>query len=295
MRRFAMLLLLLSAAPAAAQDSGTLPLLPRLPGSTRALGLGGAFPLGFADSDALFYNPAFADRLRGASLGVQWAGSETTLYTLSAGTDWLGGGVAFGVMAVDYPSSPPFDSTVLALWAPSSTSERAALLAYGRRIFGLRVTATGKLLEQRLLVERNVTAAADLATGVQLGFLALGLAVQNIGPGMNVAGRDYDLPLRASFNACTVGATPAGPLDLAAAAAVSWTRHGEVVPAGGIELSYWPVSGRTFFLRLGGRRALEGEKPFTLGAGFAGDKLAVDYAWAPHDGGDMHRLGVRWR
>jgi hypothetical protein len=295
MRRLALLLLALLAAPGAAQDTGTLPLLPRLSGSTRAQGLGGAFPIGFTDSDALFYNPAFADRLRGASLGVQWAGSRTTLYTLSAGTDWLGGAVGFGVMAADYRTSPPFDSLELALWAPQSNSERAALVAYSRRILGLRLAATGKLLEQRLADERNVTAAADVATGIQLGFLALGLAVQNIGPGIELGGREYDLPLRAALNAGTIGAMPMGPLDLAAAAELAWTRHGELVPAGGIELSYWPVSGRTFFLRLGGRRALEGEKPWTLGAGFAGDKLALDYAWAPYDRGSMHRLGIRWR
>ena len=284
-----------SAPPAAAQDPATLPLLPELPASTRALALGGAFPLGFTDSDALFYNPAFAERLRGASLGVQWAGSETTLYTLSAATEFLGGAAVFGLMAVDYPGPAPFDSSVLALWAPVSTSERAALLGYSRKLLGVPLAVTGKLLEQRTTGERNATAAADIGTGTQLGFLALGLTVQNIGPGMIVGGRAYDLPLRAALNAGTIGATPVGPLDLSAAAQVAWTRHGEVVPAGGLEVSYWPVSGRTFFLRLGGRRARAGEKPVTLGAGFSGDRLSIDWAWAPQDEGNMHRLGVRWR
>lgn len=289
------MLLLLAGAPAGAQETRSLPVLPTLPASTRALALGGAFPIGITDSDALFYNPAFADRLRGASLGVQWAGDQTTLYTLSAGTDWFGGAVGFGLMAVDYPSASAFDSTTLALWAPGTTSERAALLGYSRKLLGVPLAVTGKLLEQRTPGERNATAAVDIATGRQLGFLAVGVSVQNLGPGMEVGGRDYDLPLRAALNLGTVGATPMGPLDLAAAAQLAWTRHGELVPAGGLELSYWPINGRTFFLRLGGRRTVAGEKPYTLGAGFSGDKLSIDYAWAPEDGGNMHRVGVRWR
>ncbi|NJD11626.1 MAG: hypothetical protein FIB01_14725 [Gemmatimonadetes bacterium] len=295
MRRLALLLLLLAGTPAAAQETAFLPLLPTLPASTRALGLGGAFAIGSTDSDALFYNPAFGDRLRGASLGVQWAGSETTLYTLSAATDWWGGAVALGVLAVDYPTAAPFDSTVLALWAPGSTSERAALLGYSRKLLGVPLAITGRLLELRALGERNATAAVDFATGMQLGFVTLGLSVQNLGPGINVADRAYDLPLRATLNAGSVRAAPVGPIDLGAAAQLAWTRHGELVPAGGLELSYWPVNGRTFFLRAGGRRATAGAKPYTLGAGFSGDKLIIDYAWAPEDGGNMHRVGVRWR
>lgn len=295
------LILALAATPVAAQRPGTLPLVPLLPGSTRALGLGGAYPIGATDSDAIFYNPAVNERLRGASLAVQWAGSAATHYTLSAGIDWWGGALGLGVMATDYHTTVsdtvfPADSPArLLVRGESPVSERTALLSYGRRIKGLRLAATGKLLEQRVQTERNVTAALDVATALNISHFTVGLSARNLGPGIEYLGRDYDLPLRAALNASSNNALPAGPFDLGAAAEVSWTRHGEVVPAGGIELSYWPVAGRTFSLRAGGRRPLDGEKPFTLGGGFTGDRISIDYAFVPYDDGEVHRVGVRWR
>lgn len=296
-----LLILALAATPLAAQQPETLPLVARLPGSTRALGMGGAYPIGATDSDAIFYNPAMSDRLRGASLGVQWAGSASTLYTLSAATDWWGGAIGVGVMGVDY-HAPLAGDAVLLPAAPAdllvrgqrTASERSALLTYGRRIKKLRVAATGRLLEQRADAERNITAALDLATAVTVSWVTVGLTAQNLGPGIEVRGQDTDLPLRTALNASTFTAQ-LGPVDPAAAAEVSWTRHGDVIPAGGLELSWWPVAGRTFFARAGARRTLDGEKPFTLGAGFAGDKLMLDYAFVPYEDGSVHRVGVRWR
>ena len=130
---------------------------------------------------------------------------------------------------------------------------------------------------------------------MNLSGFAVGLAAQNLGPGIEYRGRDYDLPLRVALAASSAQAMPLGPFDLGAAAEVSWTRHGDVVPAGGLELAYWPVSGRTFFVRAGARRAVEGERPFTLGGGFAGDKLVLDYAYVPYEDGSSHRVGLRWR
>jgi hypothetical protein len=69
-----------------------------------------------------------------------------------------------------------------------------------------------------------------------------------------------------------------------------------VAPAAGVEAAYWPITGRTFFARAGVRRPEQGEQPFTLGAGFAGDKIIVDYAFEPFEGGRRaHRFGVKWR
>jgi hypothetical protein len=71
---------------------------------------------------------------------------------------------------------------------------------------------------------------------------------------------------------------------------------GDFVPAAGLEMSYWPVSGRTFSLRLGVRRADDGVQPWTAGAGFAGDRLILDYALvALTNDRIVHRFGVRWR
>ncbi|HSJ14442.1 MAG TPA: hypothetical protein VK939_08500 [Longimicrobiales bacterium] len=292
---------LLPPSPIGAQIPETLPLVLTLPGSTRALALGGAYPIGQTGSDAIFYNPANGDRLRGASLAVQWAGSESTLYTLSAATDWFGGALAFGMMALDYhageaaglaiPAAAPAN---LLAGGTTAISERSALVAYARRIRGVRLAATGRLIEQRLPDERNRTAAADLAAAYDFGPAVAGLAVQNLGPGMEVHGEDTALPLGVRFDAST-DSYPLGPLDVSLAARVTWVRAGDVVPGAGIELGYWPVAGRTFFARGGIARALDGEDPFTAGAGFSGDKLSVDYAWAGFEAGPVHRVSVRWR
>ena len=49
-----------------------------LPASTRAAAMGGAFGISLVDSDAVFYNAAFNDRLRGASLSVGAYGEKQT-------------------------------------------------------------------------------------------------------------------------------------------------------------------------------------------------------------------------
>ena len=95
----------------------------------------------------------------------------------------------------------------------------------------------------------------------------------------------------------TVGA-PLGPLDVLPTVQAAWQRGARFTPAAGLELGYWPVTGRTFFLRAGVRRpdAAAAERAFTLGAGFSGDRIAIDYALAPLRGGRAtHRVGLRWR
>jgi hypothetical protein len=290
--------------PAPTPASGRGPVLLTVPASTRALGMGGAFMIGSTDSDAIFYNAAFPDRLRGAGAAVQWYGSGATLYTMSAGVEWWRGGLALGVRALEHgmPSGHPTrfepqqpgESTLPQ--AGVHTSERAASLAYARRIRGIGIGVTGHLVEQRVQDEKNIMPAGDVAVGHVLGVVAAGFAVRNIGVSYDLAGTDVALPLTLSLSAAAVGARPVGPLDVWPAVYVDYEIDGDVVPGGGFELSYWPVPGRTFSLRVGGRRAPAGVRPFTVGAGFTGDRLILDYALVPYDGAaSAHRFGVRWR
>jgi hypothetical protein len=286
----------------AAAAAGRGPVLLRLPAGTQALGMGNAFALGSTNSDAIFYNSAFAERLRGASAAVQWFGSGATFYSMSAGMEWWRGALAVGVRALDHGMPPaagarqasPGEGTLPD--AGEHVAERAATVAYARSVRGVRVGLAGHLLEQRHDAESSVSPAADVSLGMVLGFVATGLSARNIGPSYRLAGTDVKLPLTFTLAAAATAAPPVGPLDVLPVLYVAYEAAGDIVPGAGVELSYWPVPGRTFSLRLGARRAPAGVRPFTAGAGFTGDRVILDYALVPYTGGPVsHRLGVRWR
>jgi hypothetical protein len=290
----------LPGATSAQVAAGRGPVLLTLPASTRALGMGNAFAIGSTDSDALFYNTAFADRLRGAGAAVQWYGSTASSYTMSAAMEWWRGALAVGVRALDHgvPEREedrfrPGEGTLQE--GGVRMAERAVSLAYARSIRGVRVGAAGHMFEQRQDADRSVAAAADVSVGMLLGAAAAGLSVRSLGPSYEHAGADVDLPLAVTLAAAAVSAAPIGPLDVLPAAYVSY-EDGDVVPGAGVELSYWPLPGRTFSLRLGARRVPDGVQPFTAGAGFTGDRIILDYAVVPYDGARWsHRIGLRWR
>ncbi|MGH7505459.1 MAG: hypothetical protein ACRELX_07395, partial [Longimicrobiales bacterium] len=179
---------------------------------------------------------------------------------------------------------------------PVQHSERVAAVAYTRRIKGVRVGITGKAVEQQSEGERETTLAIDVSTGHVFGPVAVGLAVQNIGPTADVGIVVVDSPIRATLAAAATRAAAVGPLDVLPAASLSRLPDGTFVPAAGVEVGYWPIQGRTFIARAGIRKpAGEALNPFTLGAGFQGDRIALDWAWASFDDGATHRISIRWR
>ena len=296
------LALTLLAEPLAGQPYA--PVLLQLPASTRALGMADAFPIGGSDSDAVFYNLAMAQNIAGITVGGQRWGAGATMLTLSGGAEWWGGRVALGLMGLDYSAPIPieggvdgdFDERIL-FDSGIQRSEAVAAVGYTRRIKGIRLGAVAKAIEQRRFGERETTGALDLSGGHVLGFVALGLSVQNIGlPADFDVGGEVDAPLKATLAAASTRSWPIGPLDVLPAASVSWTIDGRIVPAAGLEVGYWPISGRTFIARVGVRDpAGDDAKPFTAGAGFNGDRISLDWAWAPFDEGSSHRIGIRWR
>jgi hypothetical protein len=290
----------LGSAPASAQDRSALSL--RLPASTRALATGNAFPLGTRDSDAIFYNPAFGDGLRGMSAAVQWFGEEATFITASAGIDWWRGAVGIGVrsLSAGQPAGPAAGAalTEAALRAGglAALAEQVLSVAYAQRVRGIRLGATGHMLQQRHAEARGGSFALDIAAGRELGPVRLGLAARNIGPGSDAGGVRTPLPTVIALQAGTL-ARPTGPFDIALAATVGQRLDaaGGFEGGGGVEVSWWPIAGRTFSARLGGQTSPAGESRITLGGGFTGDRLALDYAWRGLDDGGTHRVGLRLR
>ncbi|MCZ6917191.1 MAG: hypothetical protein O7I93_10475 [Gemmatimonadetes bacterium] len=302
LRRQLLLPLLLAAIPrtAAAQSDGNAPLLLELPSSTRGLGLGGAFVLSNPDADAIFAAPGVLNSARGAGVTMQRYGSESSLLSLAAAMAWAGGGLAFGLQSLSYGMdgttlrSVPDDASALLGTGSVTSAELVASVGYGRVIKGLQVGLVGKYIEQRIAGARSVTAAADLGVAVRELGITWSLMAQNLGPGLTI-GESLPLPRRVTFGAST-RSRPVGPLDLLASATVSRLRDGDIVPAGGLEISYWPITGRTFTVRVGGRRVPGGTRsPITFGAAFTGDRITIEYAFEEFDApGAAHRFGVRW-
>ncbi len=292
----------LAAHPTWAQSLRNGPIVLELPASTRALGLGGAFVLVGNDPDAIFYNPALLRQTSGAGFAVQRYGSESTLGTLSVGRSWSGGGLAIGAQVLSYRASA-FDPTIISsdealLLQPGliGGSDLVASLAYGRTIKGLHVGVATKLVEQRLGAARDATAAFDLGLAKDVGDVTVGLAAQNLGPGLDIDISSLPLPHRITL-AASLQSQQVGPLDVVATAAVSRRRDAQIVPAGGLEIGYWPIRGRTFIARVGIRRVPNGgASALSWGAAFIGDAITVDYAFQEFEGsGAAHRVGLRWR
>ena len=295
--------------PAQGQLRETGPILLDLPASTRALSLGNAFALGFDDSDVIFYHPGDLSRAQGFSGGMQWFGSSSILATLSAAADWLSGGVGLGIQHLSYgakASQPPAGSDLKALPADVGSlrdegdvgvSELIVSAGYGRTLKGIRVGAVGKLISQRFGQLDGTAGAVDLGASVSPGPLTVGLSIQNLGRDLEMGGEKIPLPRSFSLGATTERAW-VGPLDLAASGAVEYWEGGEVVPSLGLEVAYWPVTGRTFSGRVGVRKHPEEQSTsaFTFGAGFQGDDLVLDYAYQGFDEGHpSHRLTIGWR
>lgn len=283
-----------------AQAREHAPLVLELPANTRALGMGGAFAIGSADADAIFYNPAMS-AAAGVSLGLQRYGGSGTVVSLAGGTEWWGGRIGVGLQTASYAVTASqledgFDEGALVNDATEEVAENVASVSYARRVFGLRVGVTGKYIDQRAGDTHAATGALDLSTGVSISRFNLGLAVQNIGLEDDLAGAEVRPPLRITLGGAVAQSIPIGPLDLSAAAAVSREADGTVVPGAGVELGYWPIQGRTFFARAGLRDPASGDvAPWTFGAGFNGDRITLDWSTYEVDRSLVHRLSLRWR
>jgi hypothetical protein len=280
-----------------------------LPASTRALALGNTFALGYRDSDAVFYQPGLLNRASGFSGSMQRYGSSSTLISFSAGGSWLSGGVALGVQHLSYGAdtsgplagggAPFLSSDVGSLRTNGDTgvSELVVSAGYGRTLKGLQVGVVGKLVEQRFGPQKSSTGAVDFGVSASPGPITVGLAVQNLGPDMTFFGDEVPLPQAVGFGVSTEPA-PVGPLDLAASGGLSYRVDGELIPSAGLEVAYWPVTGRTFVGRIGFRHlpADQSACPITFGGAFFGDDIILEYAYEAFESGSgSHRFGMGWR
>lgn len=279
---------------------GNGPLVLELSASTRAAGLGGAWT--GSDTDAVFHHPALITG-GGASLAHQTYGDAATHITASGGTEWWGGAVAVGVSMLEHGapsgglSDLRRDEAALAIAGPVATSAFVASAGYARDVaWGLRGGVVGKMVGLRLGAARATSPAMDLGVSMEAGPVTVAASAQNLGPELDLDGEALPLAHRVVLSAFTER-TPLGPLDVGLAAQVVRDGGGEVAPGGGVEIAWWPVVGRTFIFRLGGRAVPDGTaSPLSVGGGFAGDRIRIDYSYQGFDTVDgAHRVGVSFR
>lgn len=298
--------LTLAATAAGAQtvinDVRPAPLALGMPGSSRALALGNAYPLGSAESDGIFYNPALLTSARGIAASVSRYGAGSMLFAVSGAAEWWNGGIGFGLQSLSYSAASTAAGAFsrgeagLSETGETAASEQIVSAAYARTLFGFRVGIAGKLIDYRVDADREATAAADVGIVRSFGPATFGLTGRNIG--RDPATDTFDTELPTDITLAAGSRTRAtGPLDLMLAASVSWRRDETLAAGGGIEVSYWPIQGRTFTGRVGYRWIEDSDmRPLTLGAGFTGDRIAIDWAFEDVEKGDaVHRLTLRLR
>lgn len=289
------------ASNAFAQGESTAPLVLRLPGGARALALGNAFVGGWG-SEVLFYNPAQLQRA-GMTVSVGRYDGASTLGILSSVMRMGSWRVGVGVRYLDYGATPgvfPTEPGDLTTRGSLDAASLAATLAVSRSIIGVRWGLAAKYVEERLPSERDGRPAFDVGAAKDVGRFTIALAVQNLGPDLEIAGDDVPLPTRVTAGTMW-NYIPIGPfIDLRVMAAVAILRGGNVVPAAGVEFQYVPVEGWEFASRVGVRRVKERDPayphPVTFGVGFSLDNVSLDYAYESFSGpGGAHVLGLRLR
>lgn len=285
-----------------AQSTGNAAYGFELASSARALSLGNTFVAAEAGWETIFYNPALLGEADGAGISVLRYGANATTGAVAAVTSWSGGGLGVGVQVLQHASSglDPADIAAdegqLFATGPFGASQVSASVGYGKEVMGFQVGVAAKVFEQRIRDASGGAVAADLGVARNVGPFTVEGYGRHLGPAVTIQGIERPLPARIGIGA-SMRRRMVGPLDVGGAAAVARQRDGEIVPSGGIEISYWPIRGRTFTGRFGLQRVPAGSgSPVSFGFGFTGDRLTVEYAFRRFEGvGSLHAVGFSWR
>ena len=295
------LLSLAGAMPAAGQRKFHAPVAAQSPLDTRALAMGGTTAAS-REASAALSNPALTST---GSL----SGFALTRYDGSARGGMLGStssvgaiGVGVAVSYLDYGVGGTQSSRAKddGLWRndAGAGASLAAAFALSASFKGLRWGAAATYLEERDALERASVMAVSVGVARDAFWwgTSLGVAVQNIGPSLQVTGENTPLPTRLSLGLSRSVFPNRSWLDIALAGGVAVRRDGFVSGMAGGEFAWVPIEGVSVALRVGARRPeLRAQRPLTTGVGIALDRFALDYAWEQLREGGAHRVGIRLR
>ncbi len=288
---------------AAAQQEAPVPILLLLQGSTRAMGLGGAYDAA-AGGDVVFYNPAQVGEVRQTAIAWQRFDNSAALFSLATTTSAIGVSLGAGVQYLEYTATSRdggITTGALAHGGTFTASGVAGVLSAAIERNGVRIGLSTKYLAQTVASGRRSMPTMDLGFATDLGPVTVAMVLHDA-DGVLAKGAEngFRLPTRVSFSGMAARMPVGLWFDLGAAASVTIDKNGEVRPAGGIELSYLPVSGWEITGRIGAQdvsgAARRGESAMTFGATLGVDRIALDYAFQQYDGpGATHRIGLRVR
>lgn len=279
------------------------------PASTSAMAWGNAPYLWNDSPDLMFYAPGRIGGLSGFAGSLQRFGSEGTLASLAAAGSVGLGEFAVGVQNFTYEIDAFASSQDLQSQALSSgdfgVTETAVSLGYARELFGLDAGVVARYVEQRIDAVDDGLFAFDIGLAKDLGPAIISLSARNLGSDVEVdalpcndppcapSPQSLEVPTNVALGVSTEQ-FEVGEFDMFLTGQLMRRDDGEMVPGGGLELSYWPVQGYTFRLRGGLQRVVEdGRSPLTFGAAFSGDALTIEYAFQSFDqDGNAHRLGI---
>ncbi len=284
-----------------AQASGSSVPLLELPASTRALALGNAFVAAGKDEASIFYNPAQLATVEKLSAGLsvqQWFLGQTVA-AAAAAVHAFHGTAAFGLQVLDYGSSERAFDDGGGLGEPTgaeiSAGDYVASIAYAVSISKLRIGATGKYVNQRLVDESGGTGAVDFGAALDVKGVTLAASLQNVGGEISLAGDRRSLPRLVRVGAA-VPVRNVGPVDVLGTVELTHM-DGETKPFGGVEVEYQAPGGVTILGRVGALDRPTGAdiSPVAFGGGVRALHFALDYAYEGSAVfGAMHRVGVRW-
>jgi hypothetical protein len=284
-----------------AQASGSSVPLLELPASTRALALGNAFVAAGKDEASIFYNPAQLATVEKLSAGLsvqQWFLGQTVA-AAAAAVHAFHGTAAFGLQVLDYGSSERAFDDGGGLGEPTgaeiSAGDYVASIAYAVSISKLRIGATGKYVNQRLVDESGGTGAVDFGAALDVKGVTLAASLQNVGGEISLAGDRRSLPRLVRVGAA-IPVRNVGPVDVLGTVELTHM-DGETKPFGGVEVEYQAPGGVTILGRVGALDRPTGAdiSPVAFGGGVRALHFALDYAYEGSAVfGAMHRVGVRW-
>lgn len=287
-----------------AQPAGEGPLVLRAPSSARILGLGN-IGITSNDGDAMFYNPGMLSNSRGFAASMQRYGNNATsgsmATTTSSGNNTLGIGVQFlsyGASAgASYANVVKHGTTHLSDAGDVAATSTALTFGLARTLFGQRLGANVKYVEDHIGAAHDATVALDLGFSRNMWNGTVGVAAQNLGVGPRIDGIKGRLPSRLTMG-YGISRAVAPAWDIGGQMGLSLEGAWFVRPAGGIEISYVPIDGFSITLRNGYRLPRERDESLvTGGLGVTLDRYSLDYAIEPMRGGRpvSHRLGIRLR
>lgn len=278
----------------------TAPMVLRLPGAVRGHALGAAYVAG-RGSDMVFHNPSQIVLSTGYAASFGRFGNAASYATLSTSTAVGAYTAGVGVQWLDFRADPlafPTAPGLLSVADGDNASSLSATGAVARQVLGVRAGLAVRYAEERRTSGRTGRASVDLGLSRDVGFLTIGLSARHLGGTIGLGGVIADQPTQVTGGAMT-RVVPLGVwFDLVVSGAVTWQRHRGILPGGGVEITYVPVSGWSVSGRVGARRVdgdgSPAQSPFTIGGGFGLDRFALDYAFEPVKGaGNIHRIGVR--